>query len=104
MAAYEVKNMVITVLEAQVTPGQVEALQTAYQQAVQHLDPGIVETFLLRGSRDPDRWQIVTLWESRTALDTMRQSGETPRGVLIFRSAGAEPQLSVFEVAQHAAV
>jgi hypothetical protein len=30
----------------------------------------------------------------------MRQSGETPRGVLIFHAAGADPVLSVFEVAQ----
>lgn len=78
-------------------------LQETFEQAVAHLDPGIVQTFLLRGSQDAERWQIVTLWESRAALDAMRQSGETPRGVLIFRAAGAEPLLAVFEVAGHAA-
>lgn len=93
--------MVITILEAQVAAGQADALQADYQQAVGQLDPGIVETFLLRGAKDPDRWQIVTLWESRAALDTMRASGETPRGVQIFRAAGAEPVLSVFAVAGH---
>jgi heme-degrading monooxygenase HmoA len=85
--------MVITVLEAEVAAGQADALQTDYQTAVEHLDPGIVETFLLRGSRNPDHWQIVTLWESRAVLDAMRQSGETPRGVQLFRAAGTEPVL-----------
>jgi hypothetical protein len=29
----------------------------------------------------------------------MRASGETPRGVAMFREAGAEPALSLFDVA-----
>lgn len=90
---------VVTVLEADVAAGQAEALLAAYQQAVEHLDTGIEETFLLRGTQDPGRWQIVTVWSSRAALDAMRQSGATPRGVLIFREAGAEPSLTVFEMA-----
>lgn len=93
--------MLITILEAEVTTGQADALQEAFQRAVGQLDPGIVETFLLRGAKDPDRWQIVTLWESRAALDAMRASGETPRGVQLFRAVGAEPVLSVFAVAGH---
>ena len=48
-------------------------------------------------------WRILTVWENREALDAMRSSGETPRGVLMFRSAKAEPALSVFEIVQHAA-
>lgn len=96
--------MVITVLEAEVAARQADVLRETFEKAIVHLDAGIVETFLLRGSKDPERWQIVTLWESRAALDAMRQSGETPRGVLIFRTAGAEPLLSVFEVAAHGAV
>jgi hypothetical protein len=28
----------------------------------------------------------------------MRQSGATPAGVLMFRAAGAEPSLSIFDV------
>jgi hypothetical protein len=39
------------------------------------------------------------LWTSREALMAMRQQGGTPAGVLMFRAAGAEPSLSVYEVA-----
>jgi heme-degrading monooxygenase HmoA len=94
----EAIHMVITTLEAHVAPEKAAVLEAEFKQAVQKLDTGIVQTFLLRGARDTDRWQIVTVWESREALDAMRNSGETPRGVLILRAAGAEPALSVFGV------
>ena len=56
-----------------------------------------MHTELLRDSRDPNRWRIQTWWESREALAAMRNAG-TPEGVLMFRAAGAEPALSIFEV------
>ncbi len=94
--------MVITVLEARVAPEKAGVLEQAYMQAVKNLDAGIVQTFLLSAVKDAGVWQIVTVWESRAALDAMRASGETPRGVLIFREAGAEPALTVYAVASHA--
>ncbi len=90
--------MVITILEAQVAPEKAALLEEAYKQGIENLDAGITETFLLRSSKDASQWRIVTVWQSREALDTMRRSGDTPRGVLMFRVANAEPALSVFEV------
>lgn len=94
--------MVITVLEAQVTPEKAALLEATYKQAIEHLDAGIAQTFLLRSVKEPGLWQIVTVWESREALEAMRGSGETPRGVLIFRAAEAEPTLMVFGVVAQA--
>ena len=94
--------MVITILEAQVDPEKATLLETTYKQAIEHLDSGIMQTFLLQSSKTTGLWQIVTLWESLEALETMRQLGETPRGVLIFRAAEAEPTLSIFGVVAHA--
>ncbi len=91
--------MVITILDALVTPDQWPVLEQTYRDAIRELDRGIVETFLLHNARDPNAWSIITVWESRAALDEMRNSGVTPRGVLIFRAAGAEPKLSVHDVA-----
>lgn len=99
----EVIHMVITTLEAHVAPDKADALEAAYNQGIEQLDAGIVQTFLLRDSRDSSIWRIVTVWESRAALDAMRQSGQTPRGVVMFRAADAEPALSVFDVVAHAA-
>ena len=91
--------MVMTILEAQVAPNQWAALERTYNEAIQKLDAGIVQTWLIHGLKESNLWRILTVWESRDALDTMRQSGETPRGVLIFRVADAEPTLTVFDIA-----
>jgi len=90
--------MVLTVLEATVAPERADDLRAAYRDAGA-LPPGLVRTELLRATNDPTRWRIQTLWASRAALDAMRQAG-TPAGVLMFRSAGAEPTLTVFEVVE----
>ncbi len=91
---------VMTVLEAQVAEEKWATLEQVYaQETAGGLEPGLVQTFLLHGARERLLWRIATVWSSREALDQMRQSGETPRGVLIFRAAGAEPALTIFEVA-----
>ncbi len=90
--------MVLTQLEAQVAQDQWETLTQTFRSATENLDPGIVRTFLVQQGSDPSLWRILTFWESREALDRMRQSGETPRGVVIFRAAGANPVLTVFQV------
>lgn len=77
-------------------------MTAAFKDAVVQLDPGIEQTFLARSSADPTLWRIITLWRDREALDAMRASGETPRGVLLFREAGAEPSLAVFTIQDHA--
>ena len=79
-------------------------MQDAFREATRKLDPGLKETFLLHGAADATLWRIVTVWPSRQALDQLRRSNETPRGVPIFRAAGVEPALSVFDVAGSASV
>jgi hypothetical protein len=87
---------VLTVLEAQVAPNSEPALQAAYRDAAGGpFPPGFVRSTLLRAANGT--WRIETLWESRAALEAMRGAG-TPRGLLIFRAAGAEPSLTVFDV------
>jgi quinol monooxygenase YgiN len=90
-------TMLVTVLEAHVPAGREDDLLAAFAAAGRTALPtGLVRSALLRDTRDPARWRIETVWTSREALDAMRSAG-TPAGVLMFRAAGAEPQLSVFE-------
>jgi quinol monooxygenase YgiN len=91
--------MVMTILEARVAPEKWASLEQTYKAGTDKLDPGILQTFLIHSSTDPGLWRLITLWRSREALDEMRRSPETPRGVLFFREAGADPTLSVFDVA-----
>jgi heme-degrading monooxygenase HmoA len=89
--------MVLTVLEARVPTGGEAALQEAYAAAAAQMPAGLVRSELLRDTRDTSSWRIQSLWASRAALEAVRSAG-TPRGVLIFRAAGAEPTLAIFEV------
>lgn len=87
--------MVVTMLEAEVAAGRTADLEAAFAaNTAGELPPGLARSYLLRG----ETWRLVTVWESRQALDAMRASGETPAGVLMFRAAGAEPVLTVLEV------
>ena len=90
--------MIMTVLEAQVPPDRAPALLDAYTAAGYNpLPPGLVRTELLHDARDAGRWRIQTWWTSREALEVMRAAG-TPAGILMFRAAGAEPTVGVFEI------
>jgi quinol monooxygenase YgiN len=95
--------VVMTILEARVSQDNWPALEQAYQEGIQHRDAGLVQTFLVQNAKEPELWRIITTWASQEALDAMRQSGETPRGVLMFRSAQAEPALSIFKIKAHLA-
>jgi len=94
--------MVMTILEAHVAPENWAALEAAYRAGTEDPPPQLVETFLIHSNPDSTLWRIVGVWPSREALEEMRQSAETPGGVLMFRAAGAEPTLAVFDVDGHA--
>jgi len=89
--------MVLTILEATVAPERVADLQAAFRGAAPALPAGLIRSHLLSSAADPTRWRIETLWSSREALTTMRNAG-TPAGILMFRAAGAEPSLSLYDV------
>jgi hypothetical protein len=91
--------MVLTILEATLAAERVSDLQAAFRAAAAaHVPPGFVRSHLLSSSAEPTHWRIETLWTSREALAAMRHAG-TPTGVLMFRAAGAEPLLSIYDVA-----
>jgi hypothetical protein len=89
--------MVLTILEATVLPERASDLQAAFRGAGAQVPLGLIRSHLISSAAEPTRWRIETLWESRDALAAMRQAG-TPAGVLMFRAAGAEPSLSIYEV------
>lgn len=90
--------MVITILEAHVEEKNWSDFQNDYKERTAQLPPQMLQTFLLQDITDKTLWRILSVWKSREALDEMRNSGETPTGVLMFRNAGAEPKLSMFNV------
>jgi len=88
----------MTILEARVTPEKWGALEQAFRVGIGQMPPQLAQTFLVHSAADSTLWRIISVWRSREALEEMRRSTETPDGVLMFRAAGAEPALSVFDV------
>jgi hypothetical protein len=103
--------MVITILEGHVAPEKWDTLESTYREAEkawregsEPLSPDIVQTLLAQHATERTLWRIMTHWRSRAGLEAYRQSVETPAGVLMFRAAGTEPTLSIFDVHIHVAV
>lgn len=94
------KSAVITILEADVKEELWEKLAQAYDAKTTEVPEYVLQSYLAQSQSDPTSWRIVTAWRSQEDLDAMRQSGETPTGVLIFQEASATPTLSVFTVAK----
>ena len=92
--------MVMTILEGRVAKENWHLLEQEFQQASQINEPGLVQSFLIQNERETDLWRILTVWESLEALQAMRKTQETPRGVLIFRHAHTEPVLGIFDIVQ----
>jgi hypothetical protein len=90
--------MVMTMLEAHVEKDKWAVLEATYGAAVESLDPRLVRSYLVQSIADPTLWRMMGVWTSRETFEQMRASGETPRGILIFRAAGAEPELSLYSV------
>jgi quinol monooxygenase YgiN len=94
--------MVMTILEAHVPADRWAEMREAYEAATGELPAQMTQTFLLQSTGEPTLWQMTSVWKSRAALEEYRGSVETPGGVLLFRSVGVEPALSIFDVAVHA--
>ena len=90
-------GQVLTEVSAVVAPEREAGLVSAYRKLVAGpLPDGLLRTELLSG---PDgHWRIQTLWRDRAALDAMRAAPEEPAAPRLFREAGAEPALALFDV------
>ena len=96
--------MLMTIVEAQVAQEQWATLRQAFTQAQGQRPAAIRAGFLVQDSADPTRWRIVSIWDSRASFDAYRQSVETPGAVAMFRAAGAEPTVNIFDIADHFSV
>jgi len=91
--------MVMSILEGDLSSDKAAKLEANFADGVKTLEPGIVQTFIIKNA---SKCKIITLWESREALVAMKSKG-TPKGVLMFRYAGVEPALLVYDVVNSAA-
>ena len=88
---------VVTVVEGRVPTERSGVFEAAYATLLTMPVPdGLITTQLLRGVGDRDVWRIETVWRDREAIEAMRAKG-TPLAVKLFRDAGVEPSVLLFE-------
>jgi hypothetical protein len=98
--------MMILIIEARVAKENWPLLEQAYQRSRGQTPPGLEQSFLVHSIEEEEVWQIISIWSGMASLQQIQKSieaGITPRGVLMFREAHAEPTHSVFEVVQQRA-
>lgn len=90
------RGQVLTEVRATVDPSREEALVTGFEALLTEPRPdGLVRTELLHVDGE---WRIQTLWRDRGALAAMRSDTAEPAAPKLFRSVGAQPQLTILEV------
>ncbi len=99
MESQSAELWVMTMSEAHVAPENWNILGQVYRDAIERGRPAqMLQSYLIQRVSDPTLWSIVALWSSREALDDYDRSVEIPAGLEIFRAAGAESALSIFNV------
>jgi heme-degrading monooxygenase HmoA len=89
--------MYVTIVESAVDAEREGDLRSAWEDTTSAALPnGFIESSLLRA--DGGTWRIVTVWESKEAVMTMRASGEKPAALVMFERAGSEPSVSMWTV------
>ena len=87
---------VLTEVRATVDPSRVGDLLAGFEALLAAPKPdGLLRTELLCAGSE---WRIQTLWRDRDALSSMRATAEEPAAPRLFRSVGAQPELTVWEV------
>jgi len=87
---------VLTEVRAKVEASRHEALVAGFADLLARSRPeGLLRTELLYADGE---WRIQTLWRDREALAAMRSSTAEPAAPKLFRSVGAEPDLTIMEV------
>ena len=86
--------MLITELVGVVEPGNWGRLVSAFDAA--EIPPQMIESMLVQDPQNPKLWKVVSRWDSTESLASYRDSVDTPAGILMFRSAGTEPDLAAY--------
>lgn len=92
---------VMTIVEGRISEERSKGFEAAYgvlRAGV--LTPGLRMSFLARDAADSMFYRIITVWESREALDRMPSNAEVPATIALSRSVGVEPQLRVHDIPQ----
>lgn len=91
-------NRVMTVLEGHVAAEQWAALTDGFASIQAQRSPNLEANYLVQSKSDPTLWRTIGVWSSQQAFDEFRASVQAPPPLVLFRSLGVEPTLTLFEI------
>jgi len=91
----------MVVLEGHVSPERWDVLREGFAQAAANPPPQMLHFYLVQSREEPTLWRSISVWRSRSALAEYRRETRIPMGMVLFRAAGAEFTVELFEVAAH---
>ncbi|MCL5318132.1 MAG: antibiotic biosynthesis monooxygenase [Thaumarchaeota archaeon] len=90
---------VLTFVKGEVPTSKVREFEAGYAALKKEpLPQGLEQSYLLKNSEKPETYIIVSIWESREALEKMRSSGSAPAAPTLFKKFGATPQLEIHKM------
>ena len=89
---------VLTFVQGEVPASKIREFEAGYAALKKEpLPPGLERSYLLKNTEKPETYTIVSVWESREALEKMRSSVSEPAAPALFKKFGATPQLEIHE-------
>src|SRR2546425_385376 len=79
-------------------PPALGAQLTDFHASTNPLPPQLPPTSLVQNPADPSWWRAVSLWRSQAALEQYRRTVATPAAIQLFRTAGADPVVTLWQV------
>jgi hypothetical protein len=92
------QRAIMVIFEANLMPEQWSRLLREFDVRIQ-TPVDLIESYLTQDPADPMHWQMITVWRNRQAFNVYR-AGAAPAEQVAFRSLGAEPRVSIFEIAR----
>ncbi len=90
--------MIMTILEADVEESKWDLLKSKYSEIIKKIPVQMVRTYLTQNAKNRNLWSVISVWKSKDKLMEYRTATPSPEGIVLFKSLGLEPTLSVFEI------
>ena len=90
--------MLITRLRGNVAQEHWTHLQQQYERLVHSLPDGLAETYLVQSQDQPAAWEILTIWQSEEAYESVRAQKKTEACEQLFLAVESVPDRQTYRV------
>ena len=90
--------MIMTILECNIDESKWNLLKSKYSEIIKKMPIQMVRTYLVQNAKNRNIWRVISVWKSKEKLLEYRETVPSPEGIMLFKSLGIEPVLTLFEI------